>query len=443
MLFSNRLEASFRGVSFLFETSSGESGRRAIPHAYPKKEVGFAEDNGKVLQSETIEARLVGRDYFIQFQALLDALNQPGPGELIHPYFGVRQVQVGQVNHKLENKVERTATISFDVYEVGENLFPNLSINTAGKILTLIEQVRSAVYDAFDLYFTIKSIDSIDDVARLLLSDLEEFARGLPSEAGALFDWFEDLTGVSDNLSSLLLEPLQFAEETAGLILGLSSVVIDPLRSISAFDQMEYRWQDSNRALRTATGGSTRNIKSVDGVATSVSVVKKQADIEVLERNTLIIQRFVLDMITISKAYAFAVADMPEVDTSSESVEVIASLSGAERPMRLSTKALKQMNQSIAASLADAAERAVERGDSELWRTLRQLRQAVVKDGRARLDKLAQSQIITPSLTMPVAAIAYQITGDANARQSIVWRNGLSNPASVMPSQSVEVVNGK
>ncbi|MGT0149975.1 DNA circularization N-terminal domain-containing protein [Vibrio metschnikovii] len=132
MSFEARLMASFRGVSFALEEAEGTSGRRAIPHAYPKRESGWTEDNGKVLSNERITGRVVGDDYLDQLSALLEALNQAGPGEFIHPWFGVRKVQVGNVTHKLVNRIEGTATISFEVFEVGENLFQEVSLILLG-----------------------------------------------------------------------------------------------------------------------------------------------------------------------------------------------------------------------------------------------------------------------------------------------------------------------
>ena len=64
MSFEQRLMASVRGVEFILDESDGDSGRRAIPHAYPKKELGYTEDNGKVLTQERITGRTVGDDYF-------------------------------------------------------------------------------------------------------------------------------------------------------------------------------------------------------------------------------------------------------------------------------------------------------------------------------------------------------------------------------------------
>ncbi|SUB71406.1 Mu-like prophage DNA circulation protein [Pluralibacter gergoviae] len=84
-------DASFRGVPFFFRDVEGAGGRRAIPHAYPKKEVGWTEDHGAVLTQQQINAVLLGSDYIDQMNRLLAALNTPGPGELVHPWFGVQK----------------------------------------------------------------------------------------------------------------------------------------------------------------------------------------------------------------------------------------------------------------------------------------------------------------------------------------------------------------
>ncbi|WP_410694698.1 DNA circularization N-terminal domain-containing protein, partial [Citrobacter freundii] len=116
-------DASFRGVSFYLVDNEGTSGRRAIPRAYPKKEVGWTEDNGAVLTQQQINGKLIGKNYQSQLEALLRALNTPGPGELIHPWFGIQKVQIGKVTHRLSTEEGGIAYISFEVSEAGERLF--------------------------------------------------------------------------------------------------------------------------------------------------------------------------------------------------------------------------------------------------------------------------------------------------------------------------------
>ncbi|MGC3833949.1 DNA circularization N-terminal domain-containing protein [Moritella viscosa] len=123
MSFEHLLTASFRDVTFLLEDVEGSAGRRAAAHEYPKKETSFAEDNGAAINKQSINARVVGDDYLTQLSALLGVLNQSGPGELVHPWWGIQQVQIGSVTHKFALNTENTATVSFECFEAAPRYF--------------------------------------------------------------------------------------------------------------------------------------------------------------------------------------------------------------------------------------------------------------------------------------------------------------------------------
>jgi prophage DNA circulation protein len=103
---------------------------------------------------------------------------------------------------------------------------------------------------------------------------------------------------------------------------------------------------------------------------------------------------------------------------------------------------LKAIGYKLAAELAELAEIEVENGNSALWRQMRSLRQAVLADTKERAELLPQLTVFTPTVTVPVALIAWQQTGDTERRNSIVRRNGIRNPAFVTPNDTVEVING-
>lgn len=96
--------ASFRGIFFHVETSGRSSGRRVVTHQYPKRNIPYAEDmgreavhwqfsayiilNDKRLQSSASHGRSTVAPYadlIAQRNALVEALEMDGPGELIHP----------------------------------------------------------------------------------------------------------------------------------------------------------------------------------------------------------------------------------------------------------------------------------------------------------------------------------------------------------------------
>lgn len=95
MAWKDRLvEASFRGVPFKVEEESAGTGRRVETHEYPNRDKPYTEDLGKITFRPSITAYVVGDDCFDQRDRLIDALNKPGPGTLVHPTYGELKVCV-------------------------------------------------------------------------------------------------------------------------------------------------------------------------------------------------------------------------------------------------------------------------------------------------------------------------------------------------------------
>lgn len=439
MAFEDRLTASFRGVTFLLDEASGDSGRRAIPHAYPKKEVGYTEDNGKVLTNEQISGRTVGENYFDELADILDALNKPGPGEFIHPWFGIRKVQIGKVSHRLVNKVDGLATFNFEVFEVGENLFPNARKDTAKQVQEEAVKSQDAANADFEESFDTSALDGVGDMVDQFLDDLDEFTRGLPSLPEELREWTDRLERTKDSIGKLLAYPGELAAETMTLLESVKGVVTDPMRSLDVYSNVTNRWEGA-RAELAVTGGLTKNIESEEGFASSVPKVSNPTKQAAILANADAFKRLVLNSSVVSKASAMGDADISFNLT--DSVETVESLSGAERKQILTGPQLKQIGYDIANQLAERASESVELGDSLVWRQFRVLRQAVLSDTRDRAELLPQVTIYTPIDTVPVSLVAWQRNGDTETRESIVKRNGLANPAFILPSDSIEVING-
>lgn len=438
MSFEARLMASFRGVSFALEEVEGTSGRRAIPHAYPKRESGWTEDNGKVLSNERITGRVVGDDYLDQLSALLEALNQAGPGEFIHPWFGVRKVQVGNVSHKLVNRIEGTATISFEVFEVGENLFPGSKLDTARQLEQDASASQQAAEQVFEKSYDVSAIEGIGSMVDQFLDDLDEFTRGLPSLPRELREWTSRLQRAKDSVGKLLAYPGRLAREVMGLLEDVKSVVKDPIRSLDVYNNVERRWQGM-RAELAVTGGLSRSIVSEDGRASSVpGIANPQKEAAVLA-NAEAFKTLALRSAAVGKASAIAQSEYSY--SLVDQVEVIGSLSGSERNAIFTGQQLKAIGYLLAARLAELASDAVETQNSALWRSLRSLRQSLLLDTRERAEKLPQLSVYNPSTTVPVALVAWRETGDTENRNAIVRRNGFANPAFILPSQTVEVIN--
>jgi prophage DNA circulation protein len=442
MAFEDRLTASFRGVKFELDTTSGTSGRRAIAHSYPKRESGYAEDNGAVFKQEKIEGKIVGSDYVSRLQTLLVALNQSGPGELVHPWFGVIQIQIGNVSHKLDLKEDGVATFSFDAYSAGESLFPNATIDTSESVKAAAEEARAASQAAFSrsvLSYKKATTEAagLGDMFDQALQDFDEFTRSIPSLPSELKQWSNRLTNLKYSVGNLLAKPGDLAREGMGLLEDVKGVVTDPIQALSVYDNVRNRW-DGMRAELTVRGGLGRSIVASDGFASGVQTVSDSDTLAAQGSNISAFNSLLLEGSLIEKADALASSNF-NVNTD---INTIDSLTGVGRQAVVTGSQLTTIGNDLASNLATAAEAAVERGDSSTWRTFRALRIAVLEDTRIRAQQLPNLSTTRPNVTMPVALLAWQQTGDTENRASVIRRNGISNPSFVPAGQTVELING-
>jgi prophage DNA circulation protein len=88
--------ASYRGARFHCEVSTRESGRRIVEHEFPKKDLPYAEDMGRVAKQFTVRGycitfsydsgvALYARDYRIARERLRKVLDSEGAGALQLP----------------------------------------------------------------------------------------------------------------------------------------------------------------------------------------------------------------------------------------------------------------------------------------------------------------------------------------------------------------------
>ncbi|MBP1034364.1 DNA circularization N-terminal domain-containing protein [Serratia fonticola] len=409
-------DASFRGVPFHFVDVEGTGGRRAIPHAYPKKEVGWTEDHGAVLTQEQINGILLGSDYQAKFNSLLAALNTPGPGELVHPWFGVQQVQVGKVTHKLSTEEGGIAYVSFEVFEAGEQLFPTQQEDTTATTLSAADSVKEALANGD--YFA--ALDGVGNMVDTLLDDLQGFVTNLPTLPDALNEWMDRLNRFKELAGIIVARPGELIREVTNLISDVNDLVTEPPWALRVYDQLRERW-DGDRAARAATNSLADNI-AVNVNTGFASSVTRSSTIEIsdaMQENIDDFQQLVIVSSLVAKAETVATATF---ETSQE----------AERT-----------GDKLAESLGERAIDAVESGQRDLWRSLRSLRFAVVNDVRIRSVQLPELRRVSPAQTTPVMLLAWRETGDAEQSDALVTRNRLRNPAFILPSQVIEVVGNE
>lgn len=380
--------ASFRGVPFYVRSADTEEGRRGVLHEYPLRDEPFVEDMGRKAGEFSLEAFVIGDDYFKARDALRDALKKPGVGELVHPTLG--RLKVAQVApfRFAESLVDEGGVARFTLRftETAENLQPAAETNTAAVVDAQADAATEAVADEFADKF---SIDGLPDFtaadAMALFSDataaIEAARAGVMPDLTVVGEFIGEVSRFSSSLSSLILAPRTLATQVLGLFSGLRNAVLRPFNAFTSLAKF-FGYGTSRPPVPLTT--TARRAQATNRTAI-VSLAQRAAVIEA--------------------ARAVARIDFKAPVTP-----------GAPRITYQQAVALREQ-------LADALEDAASTASANTYNALMDLRAAVVRDITARGTDLPRLVTISMPATLPALVVAYRAFGDATREAELVARN--------------------
>lgn len=391
MSWRDRLQqASFRGVGFHVENEEREGGRRVALHEYPLRDTPHAEDLGRKGRRFSIDAYLLGSDFDQARDALIEALETAGPGQLVHPRYGRMRVQVIDFRVRHTSREGGYVRISIDCVEAGENARPDSIVDT-----------RQVANDKADI-----AIDSIaaSFAATFSTNGVPEFVRaGALADLQAVFDTLNatiisvpslsvlapELTRLSGSLTSLIQQPSTLAVEILGLFSDINTTVNAPLNAFGS--------------LRSLFGFG----ENIEGVPTTTASRKTQA------ANQAAVVSLVRQGALVESSRAAASV---EYDSYSQAI-------------------------AVRDDLAERLDAEMETAADEVYLALADLRVALVRDIAERGAQLPRLTTYTPPATLPALVVAHRIYGDASREAEIVSRNRIRHPGFVPGGQALEVLN--
>lgn len=188
--------ASFRGVSFFVESAVRSGGRRVVVHEFPLRDDPYVEDLGRRARTFSVDGYVVGDNYLTQRDVLLAALeDEDGPGELVHPYHGVRRAICVNVSVRESRANGGMATFAIEFAEAPTQAIAPASVvdsteQVAGSADAAIEAIEAEFVEQYD-------------------------PDGLP--AFALESAETAFTGAVDGLKSALMPVVSATQELAAL----------------------------------------------------------------------------------------------------------------------------------------------------------------------------------------------------------------------------------
>lgn len=377
--------ASFRGVPFEVSGADLGAGRRTQLHEYPQRDTPWVEDLGRAARELSFDAIITGPDYVAQANRLLAALEQPGPGPLVHPWFGTVTVSLRELARVAFNSQLGQARVSLSFIESGELTFPAAGASTAAQSRLAADGIQTAAVADFAEKFSIAAMP--DFVVDKAIADVT-----------ALFDTLG--TGRVPGL-----EVLGYANRIAGQVQTAISLLATP----DALGQLVVR---------------------VMGIAPLVQTGFRLAALAA-------------SLVRLSQSNAFANPNAPggtlsrqRAASNTTAVNTLARQALLAQAVGVSSLVTDEPHDALLAlrnNLADALDVEALQASDAAFAALTTARGMVAQDLTARARESARITTLTPAQTLPALVLAYDLYLDAQRGDEIVRRNALRHPGFVPP----------
>ena len=392
------IAGSFRGVPFRTVDAEIKVGRRNVVNEYPQRDLPYVDDLGRRARRFVVDAYVIGDFYFDKRDALIEAFESKGSGELIHPRYGLRQVSVeGDVSIKESPDKGGMARISVTFVEDGLNTFPKAVENTVAQVESAANAADEATEACFAKEFSVDGpgVLSLQALQGLTASvtNLLQMARQATSMAGLVK--IVSMVGVlMGSLAALIRLPVVLVQSLRSIYAQLVQELQQPL---SAFAELQSVFFANERSPAVALRGSPR--------ARSLTNDTARAD---LQRR--------LSLTNQARVLAVAITNSDVIATADQAVA---------------------LRDALVAQIDIELE--VNDPPAEVAKALSKVRAAVVRDVAARAEFLLHRSTYTPQAVLPALVLAHRIYQDATRADELVARNGVAHPA-FMPARALEVL---
>lgn len=242
--------ASFRGVSFKVDASSAKFGRVGIVHEYAQRDTPAVEDGGRLTRPFGVGGFVIGPDYLIQRDRLIQAAETPGPGVLIHPTYGRLTVFCLELSIDESADSRGSAAVAFRFVEAGQLRFPTAGATGAARATAgaaeLKTQARADFVEAFDTSGAgFQAAEAIEQVDRHL-ADLRNAFNAPDAILDDAFAVVNTLNRLSTDLAALVQTPGDLADRIVALV-----------EAVQDFGAAFAFLRRPSAAVRTRTGANT------------------------------------------------------------------------------------------------------------------------------------------------------------------------------------------
>lgn len=394
--------ASFRGVPFFVESSDATTGRRVVVHEFPLRAKPYAEDMGQKPREFSVEAFVLGADYFSARDALLRALNTEGPGELVHPYIGRLIVVCTEVSVRENTRDGGLARFALKFVETADATAPAPKVDAENKLLSseqeVLAQAKEYIKEVWSTtgYATFVA-DKAVEATEAVLEQVEASQKNVRGALSEIAELSFKVRTIRSNIRRIVAAPEELAEQveaTFGMLL-------------KAFGASEGGAKDASLFLRAFFYMPP----VLQAQALAPASVPSQIQVK---QNAKALGDFVRFVAISYHAEALA---FREFDSAQQATE--------ERQAAL-----------------DAIDAALEDASDDLFLKLQALRVAITQAVPPPGKSLAQEIEVEVPRTAPSLLVAYETFETIENESDLIARNSIAHPGFISAGGKLKALNG-
>lgn len=272
------LDGFFKDVPIRIDSGSVTGGRKTVKKEFPNRDTQTVEDLG--LRPRTYNVQIVvapltsfdagsgtvttAQGYFEYRDAIIDAIENKEPGELIHPLYG-----------RITNVVATTYSISEDFSDFGRtrlNVTFEVSIDTGvpretvtalSQLTQSITTVTSAIKtDITDNFLVINKFkNNFSDASSKITAIIDKAKTAtafLGAESGKINAFNSLLGSLTDDVNTMVSSPVLLATNINSLFSEINDLFSEPASTVNALEGF-YNFGDSDEDdIKDTTAGRTQ-----------------------------------------------------------------------------------------------------------------------------------------------------------------------------------------
>jgi prophage DNA circulation protein len=414
-------QGKFREASFYVLSHDTTFGRRSASSALPFQDRGVASfDLGRSPREFSMSVCVLGNDYRTARDALIEALEAPGPGILVHPEHGrVSVIVESKIKISESTATQQMATIAFRATETFDQPPGVASLDTASVLKSAVKGGRLAAATSFENPITGLKAAVGDFVAAAHLDVLDNVLN--------------DMRAVNGAISSVLSIPGGFAAQIDAISRQASDLLQTPRR---LFDSIDGAFELIAAAARRVFGPNGADIDADDIAVVATSLP--------LRRGTTLFRA-----VEPTAELGSDSPPVPDIDTEERRDQAAGQLAmqrhfrasglmnlantAADVPLDSAVDALA-LRDVLVDSLITLAESEPDM-DADLVAALKNVAATAHSHLTAVAGRLPSIVTYTPQDTLPIEVIAWQLYADPERADEILLRNPQIDHPGLVPGK--------